>query len=192
MLKINGFIRRKSWKKESREKAERERERERELLADYSSALFVEEDIGHKKGTGRSGDSCFAIKSDLNSKPFPGTRRYHPAAPSRASLYFSSAPFRRLSFLSPLSAAAAPPSLFAITLKRSVEPCVLAPATFANKRIAKWAVKLLGRGGAGGGMRRRKNKRRKGNARAFPGSPLDLRLEFRADSPFRHPRVSGI
>jgi len=41
------------------------------FVSNYFPALFAEEDIGYKKETRRSGDSCFAIKSDLNSKTLP-------------------------------------------------------------------------------------------------------------------------
>lgn len=38
------------------------------FVPDYFLPLFVE-DVYHKKGANRSGDSCLAIKSDLNLKP---------------------------------------------------------------------------------------------------------------------------
>lgn len=76
---------------EKKRKTEREKERKSgSFFLDYFPALFAEEDIGHKKGTSRSGNSCFAIKSDLNFKPFPcdrRTRRYLPCPSPTVSLF---------------------------------------------------------------------------------------------------------
>lgn len=121
MLKVNGFISGTVTAARKEEKTRGERERERgSFVSDYFPALFAEEDIAHKKGTGRSGDSCFAIKSDLNSKPFPGTQRY-PATTPLVPLYFSSAPFRPSFLPRPLSCLSSAP-LLAITHKQSVKP----------------------------------------------------------------------
>lgn len=62
------------------------------FVPDYFLPLFVE-DVYHKKGANRSGDSCLAIKSDLNPKPSVRSQKL-PRSFHRAPFYRISAPLR--------------------------------------------------------------------------------------------------
>lgn len=88
------------------------------FVPDYFLPLFVE-DVYHKKGANRSGDSCLAIKSDLNPKPSVRSQKL-PRSFHRAPFYRVSAPLRDYA---------------------QSQRMYTARQTFlANKQIAKWAV----------------------------------------------------
>ena len=100
------------------------------FVPDYFLPLFAE-DVYYKKGANRSGDSCLAIKSDLNPQTLSVRSQKLPLVSGTSPL-----PSFSLSFSLSFYRVSASPS----RLRTKPNACIPPETFLANKQIAKWAV----------------------------------------------------